>query len=206
LSRLTIEDCLSPLARIGPVATVEGIGAVPTVEEVVSASSFDVIGATETKERVSSTIAEKGVCAVCPEDDLDRFHEVIPVPAYLTGREVNHHRPSKNREENFVPARSSVEDIVAGVVGDEDGISSTPPVDDVLAGIVTETVSASASPNHVVSFLSAGEIGAPIAVEEINAYTGEDEVTAPTTSKLVRAALPEDLVLHRQDRLRQARE
>ena len=194
MSRLAVEDRLSPLARIGPVATVEGIGAVPTVEEVVSASSFDVIRATEAKERVSSTIAEKGVCAVCPEHDLDRFHEVIPVPARLTRREVNRHRPSENREENFVPARSSVEDIVAGVVGDEDGVSSTPPVDDVLAGLVTETVSASASTNHVVSSLSAGEIGAPIAVDEIVAYTGEDEVTAPTASKLVRAALPEEFV------------
>jgi len=193
-SRLAVEDCLSRFARVGPVAPVEGIGAAPAAEEVVSASSFYVIRAPEAKEQVSSTIAEEGVCAVCPEHDLDRFHEVIAIPARLTGREVNRHRPSKNREENFIPARSSVEDIIAGVVSHEDGISATSPTDDVLAGLVTESVSASATTNHVVSSLSVGEIGAPIAVEEIVAYTGEDRVVAPTTSELVHAALPEEFV------------
>ena len=173
---------------------VEGIGAVPTVEEVVSAPPLDVIRPLEAKERVGSTIAEEGVRAPCPEDDLDRFHEVIAIPVQLTGREVNRHRPSKTREEKFIPARSSVEDTIAGVVAHEDGISATSSTDDILAGLVTETVAASATMNRVVSSLSVGEIGAPISVEEIVACTGQNPVTAPTTSELVRAALSEQFV------------
>ena len=198
---------VSPLSKYRSVAPVEGIAAVPTVEEVVSASSFDVIGAPEAKERVGPTIAEESVRALRPEHDLDRFHEVIAIPAQLTGREVDRHRPSKTREEKFISARSSVEDIIAGVVAHEDGISATSSTDDILAGLVTETVAASATMNHVVSSLSVGEIGAPISVEEIVACAGQiqsppDHLEA-CPRRPARRVCP-CLDLHRQDRLRQA--